>query len=494
MLVMMAVSLFTFRELLRLLGVDDYGTYNVVGGVIILFSFLSNAMTQSNQRFLSYHIGKGDKGELKHIFSMIINVQILLAGIILVLAETLGLWFINTQLNFSQENMFAVNWVYQFSILTFIIQILQIPYTSAIISHERMDFFSYVSIGEAFIRLGVVLALSFFSSGRLIIYAILLSVSALIMFVVNYVYCTRTFTICKYQRHWDNSQFKILTSFSGWNMLGGLGVVCNGQGINILFNIFCGVVANAAMGISHQVSSAVGAFVGNMQMAFNPQIVKSYAANDIPYFNSLIFRASRISFFLILIIGLPVIICTKQLLELWLDEIPDYAISFAQLSILYSMVDALSGALWVGTQATGNIKWYTIILTLFLFLNLPIGYFLLKCGMSPNTVLTARLIICFSIHLFRIIYLHRIAAFPAWMFLKDVTFKAIMSLGISVIFPFILCPLLVGKYAYIPILILTFIETFVIGFYILLQKNERVFIINKCRSISSKIFKCSQGI
>lgn len=306
MVVIMAVSLFTFRELLKQLGIDDYGTYNVVGGVVILFSFLSNALTQSNQRFLSFVIGKGNPtGELKHVFSMIVNVQIVISLVIVILAETIGLWFINTKLNFMDEQISTINWIYQFSIITFVIQILQIPYTSAIIAYERMSFFSYISIGEAILRLGVVFILGFFASGRLIIYAGLLAVSALCIWTIYFTFCNKLFPGCHYIKTFDAIMFRKLISFSGWNMLGGLGNVGASQGVNFLLNIFNGVVLNAAMGVAHQVSAAVNSLVSNMQVAFNPQIIKSYAAGEISYFISLINRSARFTFYLIYLIGLP---------------------------------------------------------------------------------------------------------------------------------------------------------------------------------------------
>ncbi len=485
---MMAVSLFTFRELLRLLGVDDYGTYNVVGGVVILFSFLSNAMTQSNQRFLSYHIGKGNKGELQRIFSMIINVQLLLGLIILILAETVGLWFINTKMNFAQEKMMSVNLVYQFSILTFIIQILQIPYTSSIVSHERMDFFSYVSIGEALLRLGVVLALALLPSGRLVAYAMLLSISALIMFLINYVYCTKKFSICKYHRFWNKAQFKELTSFSGWNMLGGLGTVGSSQGINILFNIFCGVVVNAAMGVSHQVSAAVGSLVGNMQMAFNPQIIKSYASGEIQYFNSLIFRASRISFLLILIIGVPIIACANEILSIWLTDVPQYAVSFTQLTIAYCMVDSLAGPLWTANQASGRVRTYMIIVSILILLNIPLGYLVLSKGWSPIFVMLIRVILCFIVLNFRIFYLKNTIEFPYRQFYSSVILRAFVAFTLCILIYYV-CRDIIDFTGIKQIIFLggsLFLFTTIIGYLVLLNSTERFFITNKVKSYICK--------
>ncbi len=487
MLVMMGVSLFTFRELLKQLGVDDYGTYNVVGGIVIMFSFLSNALTQANQRFLSFHLGKGDKERLSKVFSLIINVQVMIAFIIILLAETVGLWFLNTQMNFDSEKMSAVNWVYQFSILTFVLQLLQIPYTSAIIAHEQMSFFSYFSIGEALIKLGIVFTLGLFASGRLVVYSIFLSSAALIIWAIYFLYCNKAFSICRYHFIQDRKSILEIFSFSGWNMLGGLGNVGAGQGINILLNIFCGVVVNAAMGVAHQVSAAVISLVSNMQMAFNPQIVKSYAVDNRAYCFSLVFRAGRLSFYLIFMMGFPVILCARPILELWLTDTPTYAVAFTQLTIVWCIIDAVSGPLWIATQATGKVKYYTIILTSLLLLNLPIAYLLLKLGYSPVSVVAIRVIIALFIHLFRIAYLDKIIQFPGMSFFRKVTLTGIATALLSLPIPFILNDILPDSLGgQIAMFTISLIEVAIIGFFLLLTKTEREFIINKLQIIGHK--------
>lgn len=485
---MMAVSLFTFRELLKQLGVDDYGIYNVVGGVIVMFSFLSSAITQANQRFLSFYLSKGDPDYLHKVFSLIINVQIIISFVIVLFAETIGLWFLNIQMNFDSEKMSAVNWVYQFSILTFVIQLMQIPYTSAIIAHERMLFFSYFSMGEAFIKLGIVVALGLFSSGKLIIYSIFLSVAALIIWSIYYVYCNKAFDICRYRLVWDKKFLSEILCFSGWNILGGLGNVGAGQGINILLNIFCGVIVNAAMGVSHQVSAAVTSFVSNMQLAFNPQIVKSYAADDRDYFCSLVFRAGRLSFYLIFMIGFPVILCASPILKLWLTDVPLYAVTFTQLTIIWCIIDAISGPLWVATQATGRVKYYTIILTSLLLLNLPVSYILLKMGYSPVYVLVVRVIITFVIHLFRIAYLQKMIHFPGAAFFRKVTLKGIVTVLLSLPVPLILGLTLPDNlHGHIVLFVVSLTEVAILGFFLLLTKTERDFIVDRLQMIRAKI-------
>lgn len=482
---MMAVSLFTFRELLKELGVDDYGTYNVVGGVVILFSFLSNAMTQSNQRFLSYHLGRRDDATLGRVFSMIINVQVVICLLIVFLAETIGLWFINCKMNFESGSMVAVNWVYQFSILTFVIQILQIPYTSAIISYEKMSFFSYFSIAEALIKLGVVLSLELFSHNRLIIYSGLLMLSALLIFIVYFIYCSKAFKICSYRRLWDNALFTKLIGFSGWNMLGGLGNVAAGQGINMLFNIFCGVVVNAAMGVSQQVSAAVTALVGNMQVAFNPQIIKSYAVGDIQYFNSLIFRSSRLAFYLIAAIGLPIIVGMKTILSIWLVDIPEYAIQFTQLTIVFCMIDVISGPLWIANQASGKVRTYMIIISILILSNLPVAYIILKCGLSPVYVIAARCVINVLVLIFRLVYLKHSINFPSLNFIKVVILRAILYLTITIPLVIIVHNYYIGMSVSQQVLsiIYSLVLSTIVGFYILMLSSERRFLLEKTAQV-----------
>lgn len=486
MLVIMGVSLFTFRELLKMLGVDDYGTYNVVGGVVILFSFISNALTQSNQRFLSYNIGKGNKEGIGKVFSMIVNIQIILGIVILILAETIGLWFINYKMNFANVSMTAVNWVYQFSILTFLIQLLQIPFTSLLISYERMSFFSYFSIGEAMVKLGVVLSLGLVTNGRLVLYAGLLTASASLIFLVYSGYGYFTFKDCRYRRNWDSAYFKEITSFSGWNILGGIGTVGASQGINILFNLFCGVVVNAAMGVAHQVNSAVFSLVGNIQTAFNPQIIKSYAANEEEYFLSLIFRETRLSFYLIVVVGVPIILCMNAVLHLWLQDVPLYAVSFTQLTIIFCMIDTLSGPLWTANQASGKVKWYMVIITCIILLNLPIAYLLLKFGISPIMVMATRVLLNGVVFLFRIIYLKLSIKFPIRKYAKAVLAR--ISLFFASCLP--LCILYknfgVGITPQVQLFSISLFWVAIAGFFIMLNNSERAFIYN---ALKKRIFK-----
>lgn len=482
MLVLMLVSLFTFRELLKLLGIEDYGIYNVVGGVVILFSFISNAMTQANQRFLAYNLGKGNMENLQNVFSMIINVQLVVGGVILILAETIGLWFINTKMNFPNHTISIVNWVYQLSILTFLFHLIQIPYTSAIIAHEKMSYFSYFGIGEAFLKLGVVLFLGLFSNYRLILYSLFLAIAAFLILFTYWLFCKKTFSICTYKFSWDKQMFKEIISFSSWNMLGGIANVGASQGVNIIYNIFCGVIVNAAMGVSNQVSAAVSSFVTNMQTAFNPQIIKSYAANDLDYFYSLIFRSSRFSFLLVFIIGFPIILCCNTIINLWLTDIPKYAVPFTQLIIVFCMIDALSGSLWTAAQASGKVKIYMIIISSLIFTNVPAAYLILWLGFSPVYVMLFKVIMNFIVHLTRIGYLHWLIKFPSIKYIRQVMLPIIGYVLLTIPIPAIIENHMHSIIANIALMVATAIMSAILGFNMILTKPERTFILNKLKS------------
>ena len=483
MFIIMGVTLFSFRIILKELGEDGYGVYNVVAGVVILFSFLSAAMTQSTQRFLSYHIGRNDYAELRRVFSMSVNVHVVIAGAILVLAETVGLWFLNRYMSFPVGMMTTANIVYQCSIFTFIVQIFTVPYQASIISNERMSFYAYFSIFEAILKLSSALLLIFIGGNKIIIYSVALSFVSLCVYFTYRFYCRANFEHCVYHFFFDSSLFKKIISFSGWNMLGGIGNVGASQGVNIILNIFRGVALNAAMGVSNQVASAVSSFVSNMQTAFNPQIIKSYAADDKEYFLSLIFRASRFSFLLIFVIGFPVILCCSTIFEIWLTQTPEYAVPFTQLIIAFCMIDAISGPLWTAAQASGKIKTYMLIIATMIFTNVPAAYIILYLGLSPVWLMGYKVIMNLTIHFTRIGYLHWLIDFPSITYLKKVMFPIVIYILLSAPLPFILSQRSETIPENLLLVVFTVCECAVLGLFILMNNNERHFVIGKVRSV-----------
>lgn len=433
-LVVMLITLYTSRVVLQTLGAADFGIYNVVGGIVVMFSFISGAMATATQRFMSFALGKGDDNEVQRIFSLSLLLYYVIAGIIIILAEVIGLPFLITQMNFPDDRWVAVHWVYQLSILSFCINIIRTPYTASIIAYERMTFFAVISIIENVLKLTIVFMLVLFNGDKLIIYAILMTAVIGITNFIYYFWCRKNFPTCSYNYFWDRNMFRSLLGFSGWSMFGSLAVIGASQGVNIIFNIFTGVLVNAAMGIAGQVQSAVTSFVSGFQTAMSPQLVKLYAAGEIQQMNTLINMTSRLSFCLIFLFGMPAIVYCRQALDLWLVEVPEFTLQFSQLMIAFSMIEALSAPIFFSVQATGKIKYYQILISLLLLLNLPFTYVMLKIGYSPIECLAIRVVLQFIIHLARVIYLGKIFTFDLRKYSKEVMGRAFLL--ILMVLPF----------------------------------------------------------
>ena len=415
---------------MKALGVEDFGIYNIVGGIVVLFSFINNAMVSSTQRYLNYELGRKDVEEAKKFFSASLTIHFIIALIIIFLSETIGLWFLNEYINIPDGKSVAANWVYQFSILTFAINILRTPYNASIIAYEKMSFYAYISIIEVILKLLIVYAIVIFAD-RLIAYSILTFVVALIILICYIIFCWLKFPICKYHYEYNKSRFSALLNFSGWSMFGALANTGAQQGINILLNMFFGVTVNAAMGIAQQVNSALYSFVSNFQTAFNPQIVKSYAANDRSYFFNLILHTSRYSFYLLFILAFPVMLCCQEVLQIWLGEVPEHTVAFCQLVIIFSLIDAWQGPLWVSVQATGKIRDYQILMSVMILSNLPLSYLFLKQGYSPEVVLTIRCLLNLLILFVRLWYLRHLYDFPMWRYGREVICRIVCVTIIS---------------------------------------------------------------
>jgi len=484
----MLVSLYTSRVVLRELGESDFGIYNVVGGLVVLFSFIQGAMSISTQRFLNIELGRKSLIGFNKVFSMSLICYYILGVLVLIFGETIGLWFFETQINIPESRYYSAKWAYQLSLLTCIVSIIRIPYNSSIIAYEKMSFYAYTSVIEGLMKLGVVYLLVLSSIDKLISYSFLILFVTIILYVIYRYFCKSKLIGCRFTISWDWKLFKELISFSGWSLFGSAANVSASQGINIIMNLFCGVIVNASMGIANQVSNAINTFVTNFQTAFVPQIMKSYAGDDKEYFLLLINRTSRYSYLLLFIIGAPIIICCDPILHLWLVNPPEYSIQFTQLMICFYLIDALSGPLWYSVQATGKIRSYQIIVSSFIFLNLPICYIVLKCGLSPIIVLLCRVIINLSIHLYRILYLEYKIQLNVKEYLRGVMLRIIIVSIVSI-------PLLLLLYNFIkPIRImyvLTYITTSIILIAVIIyifgiDSYERNLIKYKLKSIICK--------
>ena len=384
MLLLILVSLYTSRLTLQALGVVDYGIYNVVGGVVAMFSILSGSLSAAIQRFITFELGKNSKEKLRIIFATSVNIQIGLALIIMFLAEIGGYWFLNYKMNIDEDRLLAANWVLQSSILAFMINLISIPYNAAIIAHEKMSAFAYISIIEALLKLLIVTVLFISYCDRLILYAVLLTVISLILRVIYGFYCKKNFEECSYKFVYDKVVLKKMAKFAGWNFIGSSAGILRNQGNNILLNLFYGTVVNAAQAVAVQVNSVVYGFVTNFMTALNPQITKSYASGNIEYLNTLLCQGARLSYYLLLLISLPILIETEILLNIWLIDVPSHTIFFVRLVLLTSLVDSLSAPLITAMLATGNIKWYQIIAGGCNMLCFPMSYIFLSLGASPE--------------------------------------------------------------------------------------------------------------
>jgi O-antigen/teichoic acid export membrane protein len=484
MILTMLVSLYTSRIVLNTLGVEDYGIYNIVGGVVILFSFFNNAMSNATQRFLSFELGQNNSVQLKRTFSMSINVHIGIAFLIFLLAETVGLWFLNTHINIPTERMKAANWVYQFSIFTFLINIIRVPYHATIVAYEKMSFYAYLSIIEVLLKLGVVFLIQISPLDKLIFYGFLIFVVSVLILLVYKIYCNKNFDAANYNFFWDTKLFKTLISFSGWSLFGSAANVSSKQGTDILLNIFYGVMVNAAMGIANQVNNAVNGFVQNFQTAFKPQIVKSYAANETDYLIRLIFQTSKFSFFLLYCIALPILLNTEIVLQLWLKRVPAYAVGFVRLILIYSLLDSISGPLWMTVQATGRIKKYQIAISFIILSNLLISYLFLKQGYNPYIVLWIRIFLNITSLIYRITYLKKTISFPATKFVQKVILNIVAVVSISIVLPTIINCFTTGFNGFICSTLISVFSVGIVIYWVGLNSNEK----NYIKSIS-KNFK-----
>ncbi len=402
--VSMIISLYTSRKILEALGVSDFGIYNVVGGVITMLTFLNGSMSVATQRFLTVELGKKDRGNYNRIFNMTVLIHIGLAALVLIAAETVGLWFVNTYLNIPVGRMSAANWVYQASVLSTILSILQTPYHASIVSHEHMHIYAYVGLGESFGKLFLVLLLVVYPYDRLIFWGFIMFFFQFLMAIIYRVYCIRQFSECKLHLKWDRAIFYSMLKFTGWNMFGTVAWLLKDQGVNVLMNIFGGPVANAARGVSCQISGAVQGLTGGFQSAVNPQITKRYAADDSEATCRLLCESSKISYFLLFIIALPVMMEADFILKLWLVEVPPMASLFTRIILIESLLSALGNPMITSLMATGDIKWYQIVVGSSLLFIIPIAYIFLKLGFPIETALIVSALFIFLGDVLRVIF------------------------------------------------------------------------------------------
>lgn len=490
MLFLMLISLYTSRVNLSALGIDDYGIYNVVGGVVGMFSILSGSLSAAISRFITFELGKGNKEKLKRIFSSAVTIQLILSAVIIILIETLGVWFLNNHMNIPDNRMNAANWVFQFSIASFVLGLISVPYNAAIVAHEQMSAFAYISIFEGIGKLAVAFLIMISPIDRLIFYAFLIFVISLAVRMMYGTYCKRHFEECNVKLQYDGALLKQMFGFAGWNFIGASAAILRDQGGNILLNIFFGPAVNAARGVSQQVNNAVIGFVNNFMTALNPQITKSYASGNREYMMTLIYQGARYSYYMLMFLALPIILNIDYILSIWLKEVPEHTALFAQLTLLYAMSESLSNPLVTAMLATGNIKNYQIVVGGLQMLNLPAAYVALKLGGPPELVLAIAVILSQFCLAVRLIMLRPIIGLSVRAYIKNVYINVVLTTIIAAIFPILLVLILRDTFwtfclKCIICVLCSAISIFLIGF----NKRDRQLVISIIIKLRNKIIK-----
>jgi O-antigen/teichoic acid export membrane protein len=438
MLLVMLVSLYTVRIVLNALGVVDYGIYNVVGGVVTMFAFLSNSMASASQRFFAFEIGRKNQVQLQKNFSATLIIYVFISIIIFILAETIGLWFVKNKMNIPIERLNAAYWVYQFSVFSFVVTVLTIPYNAVIIARENMRVYAYVSIVEVILKLVIAYSLILYSADKLKLYAVFMLVVTVINSSIYRIVCKKKYTETEFLFFWDKKLLKTLLSYSGWNLFGSIAGVFGNQGVNILLNIFFGPSVNAARAIAYQVNGAANQFVMSFMTASRPQIIKYYALKDMENMYNLVFRSAKFSFFLLLLLSMPILLETNFILKLWLKTTPEYVVLFTRLIILTALVDSLSYPLMTSAQATGKIRQYQTLVGGILLLNLPVSYLFLKLGYPPQITMVIALNISIISLIARLFMLKGMIELSIKSFIRNVLVKIIIVAAMAYIIPIII--------------------------------------------------------
>lgn len=488
-LFILLVMLYTSRVVLNTLGVTDYGVYNVVGGVVAMFGFINASMSSATQRYITFALGKGDMKRLQTVFSTALQIHFIIAALIVVLGETVGLWFMYTHMQIPAERMDAAFWVLQCSIVSTVVMIVSVPYNADIIAHEKMSAFAYISILDGILKLAVVYVLILFRFDKLILYAILLlAVQVFIRFCYGR-YCNRHFPESKYLHVWDKKLFKEMTGFAGWSMFGNLASVLFSQGLNMLLNVFFGPVVNAARAVAVQVQSAIQQFVGNFQMALNPQITKTYAKGEMDEMHKLMFRSARFSFYLLLLLSLPVLFETNFVLTVWLKTVPENTVIFLRIMICTSLIYTLANPMIIANQATGKVKKYQAVCGTILLMILPVSYVCLKLGCPAYSVFIVHFCMEAVTQIARMIMLRPLIGIRLRDYFKNVYSRVFIVVVLSVIVPSLVYESMGDTVArFFIVCVVCVLSVGTVAYTAGLSRNERVFVRSKAVAMINKVF------
>ena len=489
MFFMLLISLYTSRVVLSTLGIVDYGINNVVGGVITMLGFLTGSLSAASSRYITYDLGKGDMAALKKTFGNILSIHFILAAIALVVGETLGLWFMSTQLQIPPEREIAAMWIYQCSILSFILAVISVPYNATIIAHEKMSAFAYISIADAILKLLIVYLLVIIPYDKLIIYAILYFCIQAFDRIIYGIYCSRHFEETHTRLKYDSNLFREIFAFAGWTMNGNLAVIGYTQGLNILLNIFFGPAVNAARGIAVQVQGVCQQFCNNFQMALNPQLTKNYAQGDLENMHRLLVKSSKFSFYILFFIVLPLMFKADFVLKLWLGIVPEHTVTFLRLILIVGLLYTLSNPIIVSVHATGKLKKFQLIEGTMLLTIVPIAYILLKFfGIRPEYVFVVHIVIELCTQYARLRIVLPMIGMKLENYFRSVIKPILLVVILSPWLPFITNAAVPGEWiSFFTVCIICVLCIFGCVYLIGCTNSERMFIKEKLSKILTKI-------
>lgn len=485
MLFSMVVSLYTSRVVLNTLGVVDYGIYGVVGGFVSMFSLISSSLSSAVSRFLTFELGRGDQDRLNKAFSTSLLIHIVLAIAVLVIAETVGVWFVNNRMTIPADRLYAANWVFQASIFSFMFGLFSVPYNASIVSHEKMSAFAYIGILDTTLKLLIVLfiAYSHWHFDKLIVYALLLVAVSITLQCIYLAYCRKHFEECRLRISFDKGFWKEISSFAGWNFIGCTAVTLKDQGVNVLLNIFWGPVINAARGISMSVNGVLSSFVGNFMTALNPLIMKSFAIKDVSYSIQLVKLGARFSYFILLFVVLPFLFETEYILNVWLVSYPEATISFVRFALIVSMIDAISNTLITLQLATGDIKKYQIAVGGVLLLNFPVSYLCLKLGCNAQFVYIIAIVIAIICLALRLVLLKQMIGFSIRAFIVEVLLPVMRVTIVALLLPLgVYLYLGEGNLRFVLLILISVLSTSFSILFLGCHKSERTLIIDKLKA------------
>ncbi len=490
MIILMLVSLYTSRVVLDVLGITDFGIYNVVGGIVAMLGFLSNAMSNAAQRFLSFEIGRGNQEGVANVFNLTFWVHFSIAVIVVLAMETVGVWYLENYLNIPAERVDAAHWVLQCTIITMFLHITQVPYNAMIIAHERMGVYAYVSILEVVLKLAIVYMLLVFGFDHLKLYGVLVMLVSILIMLIYCVYCMKIFPESRLSKIRDWRKLREMLSFAGWNMFGEVSWAFCGQGVNIILNLFFGPSVNAARGIAEQVNAAVNRFVSSFQTAVNPQLIKTYASNQLDEMKLLLNRSTRFSYYLLLVISMPLILCMDTILHVWLVEVPEYTTAFCQLILICMLASTISNLLAQVAKAYGKIRKYQLVVSFCIFLNFPLSYLCLHLGFSPLSTVIVNIAIQCGLLFVRLYLIKDMIGLSISKFTIDVVVPIVKVTLIALIVP--IAFILYSDNNLVNQILLVFIavvSAMLSSYYVGMTQNERVYVTGVFKKITNKFLK-----